>query len=115
MSKIVKDGHKLIINEEKYRVIIYHADIDLYEQDDNYDIEIILNNGKRYSGTVFTLVNINSIMNKDKQTGEMDCGLYFGGCKDMVIVELLTIDVIARVVRSVYKDSLIEKVFSLLA
>lgn len=111
MRRIIKNEYKVNIYEDHYSVTVYHADLDLNEKNDNYDIEIAMDNGKRYSGSIFTLENIKSIMNKDKQTGESCHGLYFGGCKDLLIVETLSIDVIARLVASIYDDKMIEEVF----
>ena len=114
MNKIQEDDYLHKINEKDYHVIVYTGSNPLNDQDDNVDVEIMMNDGKRYSGTIFTLKNIKSIMEKDKQAGECGHGLYFGGCKDMVIVETLNYEVIAKVIRSVYKEGMIETVFDYL-
>lgn len=115
MSKIVKDEYQVKIYEAEYCVIIFTgSSLSMNAQDDNVDIEVVLNNGKRYSGTIVTLKNIQSVMEKDKVTGEFGNGLYFGGCKDLVIVESLDFDIIEKLVRSVYDDRLIDTVFCFL-
>jgi hypothetical protein len=101
------------LHEKNYNIIIFaERDQNMNEEDDNVDVEIVMNNGERYSGTIFTLKNIETLMKEYKQTGECCKGLFFGGCKDLVIVERLNFEVIANIVESVFKEGEIETVFS---
>ena len=113
MDRIHINECSIRFHEEEYNVVIYTgSERNLNEHDDNVDIEIVMNNGKRYSGTVFTLKNIQTLMEGYKQTGECCNGLYFGGCKDIVLVEKLTIENISEIIRSVYQKDQLETVFN---
>ena len=110
--RIEKEDCLVKIYTDTYYIIVVTGCEGLDNEDDNVDIEIVFNNGKRYSGTVFTLKNIKSLMDKYKRTGEDCCdGLFFGGCQDMLLVERLDIDIIARIVRWAYMKNKMEDIF----
>jgi bifunctional DNase/RNase len=69
----------------------------LDEEDDNVDVKVCFDDGRTYTATVFTLKNIQSIFEKNKQTGECLSGLYFWTF-DMLIVQKLRIEVIECVI-----------------
>jgi len=60
---------------------------------DNVDVEVILDNGDRYSATFFTISNIQFLLDQYKKTGECSYGLYFWA-SDMIIVENISEDII---------------------
>ncbi|TJZ61987.1 hypothetical protein FAZ15_05600 [Sphingobacterium olei] len=75
---------------------------DIY--DDNLDINIILDDGSVYFGTLFTLANINKLM-----VGSRD--RYFWST-DMLIVEDLSHEGINSSIEAVLSDGYFENVFS---
>ncbi len=93
------------IDEHEYELVVFSSDVEpLSSTNDNVDIEVILKDGSRYSGTLFTLENLASLMNRYQGTGECHNGLYFGGCRDMIIVRELTIETIKEVVAHIYRS-----------
>lgn len=78
------------------KIFKYGQDLNLVN--DNVDVEVFLDNGKRYSATFFTIQNIISILSKYKETKECCNGLYFWA-SDMIIVENLDDDVIKNNIR----------------
>ena len=53
---------------------------------ENVDVEVVLDDGSRWSATLITLAEIEHIMNRLKEAGECFDGAYFQ-CADLVIVE----------------------------
>lgn len=47
------------------------------EQDDNLDIDVTLPNGRSYNAAVFTVKNIQTIMDRYRKSGECSKGTYF--------------------------------------
>lgn len=68
-------------------------DIDVLN--DNVDVEIKLNNGRKFIATFFTIENIKSLLHHYQKTGECANGLYIWAT-DMIIVDRLTEDVIRK-------------------
>lgn len=75
---------------------------DIYN--DNLDLNIVLENGEVYFGTLFTLQNI-------KHRMESNCDIYFWST-DMLIVKDLSSDSISTVVEKLLNDGILEQVFS---
>ncbi|OCG14591.1 hypothetical protein A9G28_05175 [Gilliamella sp. Fer1-1] len=92
---------------------ILNYDRDLNQVNDNVDVEVFLDNGKRYAATFFTIENIISILNKYKETKECCNGLYFWA-SDMIIVESLNDKVINKTIQDLIKNEEFHHVFSLL-
>ncbi|MBN1123071.1 MAG: hypothetical protein JXJ17_18500 [Anaerolineae bacterium] len=78
---------------------------------DNVDVFVEMNNGDRYVATFFTLENIKSIMDKDRQTSECNSGQYFWA-SDMIIVEKITPEIVQSTVESLISDGEFERAFS---
>ena len=78
---------------KSFEVLIYQGDAELDEYNDNVDVEVIMKNGDRYSATFFTIQNIKTMFEKNKQTGECHSGLFFWAT-DMLIVEKLNLETI---------------------
>jgi len=53
---------------------------------ENVDVEVVLDDGSRWSATLLTLAEIGRIMNRWKETGECLDGSYFQ-CADLVVIE----------------------------
>lgn len=85
-------------------IIILNRNKDLDLLDDNVDVEVILDNGDRYSATFFTLQNIKSLMMRYQKTGECYSGLYFWA-SDMIIVEELHPDIINKTIQDLIKSN----------
>ncbi|WP_103905141.1 hypothetical protein [Sphingobacterium lactis] len=75
---------------------------DIYN--DNVDINIVLENGEVYFGTLFTLQNIKDIM-------ESDSGIYFWST-DMLILNDLSQESISNVIKKLLSDGILNQVFS---
>ncbi len=85
------------IHETGYVVTIFSGVSDpVNEENDNVDVRVTFEDGSFYSATLFTLRNLETLFNKNGQTGECAFGLYFS-CTDMVIVENLRVETIRHV------------------
>ncbi len=100
----------IIVPSDEYDVAILVGTNPLNFDDDNVDVEIRFKNGSLYTATFFTTQNIESIFRKNRETGECQSGLYFY-CKDMIIVEKLTIENIVSTVKSLLKEDLFYSIF----
>lgn len=78
---------------------------------DNVDVEVELDDGRRFCATFFTLENIRRLFAKNKTTGECHSGLYFWAT-DMIIVEVLTLDTIEKTVKDLLACREFESAFS---
>ncbi|MBD2806993.1 hypothetical protein ID855_20475 [Xenorhabdus sp. ZM] len=85
----------------------------LNPKNDNVDVEVILNDGGRYSAIFSTVTNIISLLKNFKETGECGQGLYFGA-SDIIIVEVLTEEVINKTVMNLINSGEFYSCFSLL-
>ena len=88
--------------------MLEHLDLD--PADDNVDVFVYFADGRRYVATFFTLANIQSIMHKDRGTGECAGGLYFWA-SDMIVVERIDRETVERTVVDLMKSGLFEKAF----
>lgn len=93
------------------KILKYDQDLNLVN--DNVDVEVFLDNGKRYTATFFTIENIISILNKYKETKECCNGLYFWA-SDMIIVESLIDKIINKTIQDLIKNEEFHHAFSLL-
>jgi hypothetical protein len=102
----------LVFPEKTYDLAILTGTKSLDSDNDNVDVEVRFKDGKLYTATFFTLQNIKSLFEKNKRTGECFSGLYFS-CNDMVIVEKLTVEVIAEVVKKLVQENTLQHEFVL--
>lgn len=102
----------VIFPNETYDLAILIGIDKLNSDDDNVDVEVRFKDGKLYTATFFTLQNIKTLFEKNKRTGECFSGLYFS-CDDMVIVEKLTVEIIAETVEKLIKEDELQYVFVL--
>jgi hypothetical protein len=82
----------------------------LDRHDDNVDVEVILNDGERYTATFFTITNIQQLMARYRGTGECANGLYFWSSR-MIIVNELTRDAIVATVANLFDTGEFESAF----
>lgn len=88
----------ITIGKPGYKLVVQLTEQDtLDEENDNVDLKVYFDDGRIYSATVFTLKNIQALLERYKETGECLSGLYFYTV-DMLIVERLTIEIIERVI-----------------
>jgi hypothetical protein len=93
-----------------YSIIILAGDgIDLF--DNNIDVEVHFDDGRRYMGTVFTYRNIESLFHRYTRTGECRNGLYVWG-SDMVVVRDLRDETIAEMVAGLLEEGALDGAFS---
>lgn len=78
--------------------------------DDNVDVFVYFADGRKFVATFFTLANIESMMRKDRVTGECAGGLYFWA-SDMIVVRRLDRETIERTVADLIKSGEFEKAF----
>ena len=91
-----------IIKKEQYTLhILEGAGWD--EHDDNIDIEVHLLSGKRYSASLFTVKNLQTLMDRHQITGESNHGQYIY-TPDMIIVRRLTVDIIVAMIDDLLKS-----------
>ncbi|MEZ5464171.1 MAG: hypothetical protein R3F22_02880 [Lysobacteraceae bacterium] len=74
---------------------LVHIPVDI--GDDNVDFQIALTNGETWTGTFFTLANIEKVMRARTLSGESAGGLHFW-CKEMIVVRDLSHSTLAKVV-----------------
>ncbi|MDN0012403.1 hypothetical protein QVM87_20525 [Providencia stuartii] len=90
---------------------IFSGDKQLVPKNDN--VEVTLNDERRYSSIFFTVNNIISILKNYKETGKCCHGLYFWA-SDIIIVEVLTKDVINKTIIGLINCGEFYSCFSLL-
>lgn len=97
-------------NQYTIRVLTGIDPLDPY--DDNVDVQVDFEDGRRFVATFFTPENIRSLMEKWRATADNSCkyGLYFW-CVDMVIVSKLTLEVIAETVEYLMQKGEFEQAF----
>lgn len=83
---------------------------ELNPDDDNVDVFVYFADGRKYVATFFTASNIQSIMRKDRGTGECAGGLYFWA-SNMIVVERLDRETIERAVADLMRSGEFEKAF----
>jgi len=90
--------------------IQYIGEIEDFEND-NSDVFVEFEDGRKYVATFFTLSNIMRIMNRYKESGECSNGKYFWS-SDMIIVENLNPLILRESIDDLIKNEEFETVFS---
>jgi hypothetical protein len=80
---------------------------------DNIDIEVQLEDGRRFGATFFTLRSIARVIEKNRNTGECARGLYHWTA-NMIVVSELSLDAIRRTVRDLIETEEFEQAFAFL-
>ncbi|MFI7117381.1 hypothetical protein [Amycolatopsis sp. NPDC049868] len=73
------------------------------EQAENIDVEVRLPDGSRWSATMFTVAEVERLMEQWAQTGECGGGSYFG-CSDGVIVREPGVSFMTEVLIGLHDD-----------
>jgi hypothetical protein len=95
-----EDGHRITI-----------VDCVDHPLQDNVDIGVVLSDGRRYVGTLFTLSNVAWLLEKYKEAGEGAQGLYLWAT-DMVLVREITPEVVLRTVRGLIQEGDLDRAFT---
>lgn len=91
------------MNKIGLTIEVIHGLDEVNPNDDNVDIVVTLSDGRRFSGTFFTLKNVETLMKRWKESGECLNGLYFF-TPDCVIVKKLTQEIVEATVRDMIKN-----------
>ena len=79
--------------------------------DDNVDVEIRLDDGRRFVATFFTLENLRTLLARYRDTGECDYGRYFWAA-DMIVVKELTTETIVKTIEDLLRSGELVSAFS---
>lgn len=79
--------------------------------DDNIDVEVRFTDGRRYTATFFTLRNIASLFEKNRETGECSNGTYLWA-SEMILVETLDVSTLVSTVNGLLRDQEFEAAFT---
>lgn len=79
-------------------------------EEENLDIHVQCNDGRRFAGTLYTLRNLQFLMDKFRVEGECAKGRYFFD-PSMVIIRDLNADTIREVIADLVRTGDIEKAF----
>lgn len=104
--KTVKIKNIWIESEEKGAILIGKE-----ITDDNSDVIVTFDDDSEYIATFFTYENINTLMNKNKQTGENLSGAFFWA-KDLILIEKIERILILQVINELIQSDGFEQVFS---
>ncbi len=80
------------------------------ETNDNSDVILTFENGKKYVATFFTYDNIEFLRQKNNKTGECISGKYFWS-KDLILIEKINRAEIELVISHLIKEEEFESVF----
>ncbi len=97
-----------------YSIHVHHGWEGVDADDDNVDVELRFDDGSRYAATFFTLKNLESLFEKNKQTGECKGGLYLWAAA-MVIVQRLSEATISETVADLIAAGEFEGAFAKLS
>jgi hypothetical protein len=105
-----KEEWRRWIKGPDYRILLIEGVDDLDPTDDNVDVEILFDDGRRYGATLFTLQNLHSLMERYKGTRECGGGCFFWASQ-MVIVRNLTPAALAEAVGAVIEEGYLDLAF----
>lgn len=79
----------------------------------NVDVEVVFNDGRRYSCTIITLKNLESLFRKFENDGECLNGKYFF-CPDMIIVKNFNKPDVQLIIQDIVTSGRVESALKLL-
>ncbi|GCE20897.1 hypothetical protein [Dictyobacter kobayashii] len=82
-------------------------------EDDNTDVIVTYQDGRRWVATFFTYQNIATLTEKNKKTGECFSGAYFWA-SDMVLIDVVSRQRIEEVIDYLIKENEFECTFTLI-
>ena len=97
----------LRLEKDGYVLLIFSEACPESQASQNVDIEVVFDDGRRYSGTMFTLAALEALMASNGATGEMASGSYFW-CPDLVVVKELSVEVITRCIEDIIRQGVID-------
>ena len=103
---------KIVYENELFYIETHHEiQMDKVEEQ-NIDFWLTVNS-KTFSGSAFTLANIQYLMTKDNRMGESAFGSYFW-CADMLILKEMTVECLGKAIKDILSDQSldIEKIFT---
>jgi hypothetical protein len=92
-----------------YRISIPHS-LPIDATDENADIHVYLDDGSLYIGTIYTIRNVQHLMEKFEQSGECAAGRYMFD-PTMLIIRDFRPETIQAVVENLVKTGELAKVF----
>ncbi|MDR2704776.1 MAG: hypothetical protein LBC02_03255 [Planctomycetaceae bacterium] len=95
------------INDIREIDVLWGPDLDEYN--DNADISVTLNDGRRCWGQIFTIANIIKLMNKYCVTGEHNPDYFW--VRNLIITTHLTRDVVTNTIHDLIKQEHFEETF----
>jgi hypothetical protein len=93
------------INDIKEINVLWGLDLDEYN--DNVDVNVTLNDGRKFLAQIFTIANIIKLMNKYRATGEHNPDYFW--IRNMIIATHLTQDVVANTIYDLIKEERFEE------
>jgi hypothetical protein len=105
-----KEEWRRWIKGPDYRILVIEGVDELDPLNDNVDVEVHFDDGRRYGGTLFTLENLHSLMENYRNTGECGGGSYFWASQ-MVIVPSLAPDALAKAIAALIAEGDLEGAF----
>jgi hypothetical protein len=98
------------IKGPNYRILLIEGVDELDPIDDNVDVEILFDDGRRYGATLFTLENVHSLMERYRSSGECGGGSYFWASQ-MIMVRSLTPAAIAEAIGALIAEGDLDQAF----
>lgn len=93
---------KIIYESELFYIETHHEIQVVKVEEQNIDFWLTVN-GKTFSGSAFTLANIQYLMTKNNRTGESAFGSYFW-CADMLILDQMTLECLVKAITDILND-----------
>ncbi|MDM1019060.1 hypothetical protein QSV37_01855 [Acinetobacter sp. VNK23] len=93
---------RIIYKDERFYIETHHEIQVNKIEEQNIDFWLTIN-GKTFSGSAFTLANIQHLMTKDNRTGESAFGSYFW-CADMLVLKEMTIGCLVKTLKDILND-----------
>ncbi|WP_111858087.1 hypothetical protein [Acinetobacter sp. CFCC 10889] len=103
---------KTIYQNEKFSLVTHHQIPNEDTTHQNIDFTI-KTDGKTYWGSATTTANIQSIMEKNKQTGECASGAYHWQT-NVIILNQFTVECLALAVTDIIEDEDLDSIFYLI-
>lgn len=103
---------KIVYENELFYIETHHEiQMDKVEEQ-NIDFWLTVN-GKTFSGSAFTLANIQYLMSKDNRAGQSAFGSYFW-CADMLVLKEMIIECLVSTIENILKDESLDigKIFT---
>ena len=105
------DKSYITLQHNGYRLTIYSGIAPLDPDNDNVDVQVTFPNGDNFSATLFTLQNIDTLMQRYTKIGECAAGLYFWA-SNMIIVQKLTEQTICEAIDDLLAGAEFTSIFS---